>query len=80
MGETRLMRRRDGRLVEDHVVDITYDRPWLVAPAYPDVVGRTGLTRPHDGGRRRRAASHGRPGVPGPRRGHPVDSRREGRP
>ncbi len=43
MWETRLMRWRDGRLVEDYVADINYDWPWLVAPAYPDGVGRTGL-------------------------------------
>ena len=42
MWETRLMRWRGGRLVEDFVADINYDWPWLVAPAYPDGVGRTG--------------------------------------
>ena len=35
MWETRLMRWRAGRLVEDFVADINYDWPWLVAPAYP---------------------------------------------
>jgi hypothetical protein len=25
----------------DYVADINYDWPWLVAPAYPDGVGRT---------------------------------------
>ncbi len=43
MWEVRLMRWRAGRLVEDFVADINYDWPWLVAPAYPDGVGRTGL-------------------------------------
>ncbi len=42
MWEIRLMRWRGGRLVEDFVADINYDWPWLVAPAYPDGVGRTG--------------------------------------
>lgn len=42
MWEIRLMRLRDGRIVEDLVADINYDWPWLVAPAYPDGVGRTG--------------------------------------
>ena len=42
MWETRLMRWRAGRLVEDFVADINYDWPWLVAPAYPDGIGRTG--------------------------------------
>jgi hypothetical protein len=42
MWEIRLMRWRAGRLVEDFVADINYDWPWLVAPAYPDGVGRTG--------------------------------------
>lgn len=41
--EMRLMRWRDGRLIENFVADINYDWPWLVAPAYPDGVGRTGL-------------------------------------
>ena len=31
-----------GRLVEDFVADINYDWPWLVAPAHPDGIGRTG--------------------------------------
>lgn len=44
MWEIRLMRLRDGLIVEDFVADINYDWPWLVAPAYPDGVGRTGLT------------------------------------
>jgi predicted ester cyclase len=43
MWEIRLMRLRDGKIVEDFVADINYDWPWLVAPAYPDGVGRTGL-------------------------------------
>lgn len=43
MWELRLMRWRDGRLVEDFVADINYDWPWLVAPAHPDGIGRTGL-------------------------------------
>lgn len=43
MWELRLTRWRAGRLVEDFVADINYDWPWLVAPAYPDGVGRTGL-------------------------------------
>jgi len=43
MWEIRLMRLRDGRIVEDIVADINYDWPWLVAPAYPDGVGKTGL-------------------------------------
>jgi len=43
MWEVRLMRWRQGRLVQDLVADINYDWPWLVAPAYPDSVGRTGL-------------------------------------
>lgn len=43
MWEVRLMRWRAGRLVEDFVADVNYDWPWLVAPAYPDGVGRTGL-------------------------------------
>lgn len=43
MWELRLMRWRDGRLVEDFVADINYDWPWLIAPAHPDGVGRTGL-------------------------------------
>ena len=43
MWELRLMRWREGRLVEDFVADINYDWPWLVAPAHPDGVGRTGL-------------------------------------
>lgn len=42
MWEIRLMRLRDGRIVEDFVADINYDWPWLVAPAYPDGIGRTG--------------------------------------
>ena len=42
MWEIRLQRWRDGRLVEDFVADINYDWPWLVAPAYPDGIGRTG--------------------------------------
>lgn len=41
MWELRLMRWAEGRLVEDFVADINYDWPWLVAPAYPDGVGRT---------------------------------------
>lgn len=44
MWEIRLMRLRNGRIVEDFVADINYDWPWLVAPAYPDGVGRTGLS------------------------------------
>ena len=36
MWELRLMRFRDGRLVEDFVADVNYDWPWLVAPAYRD--------------------------------------------
>lgn len=43
MWEIRLMRLCDGLIVEDFVADINYDWPWLVAPAYPDGVGRTGL-------------------------------------
>ena len=43
MWELRLTRWRAGRLVEDFVADINYDWPWLVAPAYPDGVGHTGL-------------------------------------
>lgn len=43
MWEIRLMRLRDGQIVEDFVADINYDWPWLVAPAYPDGIGRTGL-------------------------------------
>lgn len=43
MWELRLMRWREGRLVEDFVADINYDWPWLVAPAHPDGIGRTGL-------------------------------------
>ena len=43
MWELRLMRWRDGQLVEDFVADINYDWPWLIAPAHPDGVGRTGL-------------------------------------
>lgn len=42
MWEIRLMRWTDGLLVEDFVADINYDWPWLVAPAYPDGIGRTG--------------------------------------
>lgn len=42
MWEIRLMRWADDRLVEDFVADINYDWPWLVAPAYPDGIGRTG--------------------------------------
>ncbi len=42
MWEIRLQRWRDGRLVEDFVADINYDWPWLVQPAYPDAIGRTG--------------------------------------
>ncbi len=45
MWELRLTRWRAGRLVEDFVADINYDWPWLVAPAYPDGIGRTGLPR-----------------------------------
>jgi len=44
MWEIRLMRLRDGRIVEDFVADINYDWPWLVAPAYLDGIGRTGLS------------------------------------
>lgn len=44
MWEIRLMRLRNGRIVEDFVADINYDWPWLVAPAYPDGIGRTGLS------------------------------------
>lgn len=44
MWEIRLMRWRAGRLVEDLVADVNYDWPWLVAPAYPDGVGHTGLS------------------------------------
>lgn len=42
MWEIRLQRWADGRLVEDFVADINYDWPWLVQPAYPDAIGRTG--------------------------------------
>lgn len=42
MWEIRLQRWDQGQLVEDFVADINYDWPWLVAPAYPDGVGRTG--------------------------------------
>ena len=45
MWEVRLQRWRDGRLAEDFVADINYDWPWLVAPAYPDGIGRTGRER-----------------------------------
>lgn len=44
MWEIRLMRWRAGRLVEDLVADINYDWAWLVASAYPDGIGRTGLS------------------------------------
>ena len=43
MWEIRLQRWAGGQLREDFVADINYDWPWLVAPAYPDGVGRTGL-------------------------------------
>ncbi len=36
MKEIRLMRIRDGQIVEDFVADINYDWPWLVAPRYRD--------------------------------------------
>ncbi len=36
MKEIRLMRIRDGKIVEDFVADINYDWPWLVAPRYRD--------------------------------------------
>lgn len=42
MWEIRLQRWQDGRLVEDFVADINYDWPWLVQPAYPDAIGKTG--------------------------------------
>lgn len=42
MWEVHLMRWKDGRLVEDLVADINYDWPWLVAPAYPGGIGKTG--------------------------------------
>ncbi len=43
MWEIRLTRWRAGKLVEDFVADINYDWPWLVAPAYPEGIGKTGL-------------------------------------
>lgn len=43
MWEVHLMRWRDGQLVENLVSDINYDWPWLIAAAYPDGVGKTGL-------------------------------------
>lgn len=43
MWEVHMMRWRDGQLVENFVSDINYDWPWLIAPAYPDGVGKTGL-------------------------------------
>lgn len=49
MWEIRLMRLRDGRIVEDFVADINYDWPWLIAPAYPDGIGKTGLSRAEGG-------------------------------
>lgn len=44
MWEIRLMRLQNGRIIEDFVADINYDWPWLIAPAYSDGVGRTGLS------------------------------------
>ena len=44
MWEIRLMRLKGGKIVEDFVADINYDWPWLVAPAYPDGIGKTGLS------------------------------------
>ncbi len=43
MWEIRLMRWKNGQLIEDFVADINYDWPWLLAPAHPDGVGKTGL-------------------------------------
>lgn len=43
MWEIHLMRWRDGLLVENFASDINYDWPWLVAPAYPDGLGATGI-------------------------------------
>jgi predicted ester cyclase len=42
MWELHLMRWREGRLVENVVADVNYDWPWLVQPAYPGQIGRTG--------------------------------------
>jgi predicted ester cyclase len=42
MWEIHLMRWRDGKLIENVVADVNYDWPWLIAPAYPGMIGKTG--------------------------------------
>lgn len=42
MWEIHSMKWDRGQLVENFAADINYDWPWLVAPAHPDGIGRTG--------------------------------------
>jgi predicted ester cyclase len=42
MWEIHLMRWQDGQLVENVVADVNYDWPWLLQPAYPGALGKTG--------------------------------------
>ena len=43
MWEIHLSRWQDGKMVENFASDINYDWPWLVAAAYPDGIGKTGM-------------------------------------